>query len=149
MTFKTGEPRPEKAGRRPGSANKLTRSVRQVLETAADRIGGVDRLVEWIQEEPQNERLFWSVMYIKLLPLKLHGEIELNDVRLSREELARQLAERNLPFHMFGADVPLLQVCNGADLDAEQSNGKIAENSETASLFDEADIPPERSGMVN
>jgi hypothetical protein len=31
-------------------------------------------MVAWVQEDPANERVFWSSIYPKLLPLQLTGE---------------------------------------------------------------------------
>ena len=127
-------PRPEKAGRRRGSPNMLTRNVRRVIETAADRIGGVDRLVAWIMESPENEKIFWSVMYLKLLPLKLmgsgeNGEFELDvNVKLSHEEMARELQARGLPLHIFGADTPLLPEAGPPRLIVDNAEMLIAAN---------------------
>ena len=36
---------------------------------AAQGLGGVDRLITWAQEAPENERVFWGTVYPKLLPL--------------------------------------------------------------------------------
>jgi len=49
--------------------NKLQRAAKEAIEMAADEIGGVDRLVAWIREDKQNERIFWGTVYPKLLPL--------------------------------------------------------------------------------
>jgi hypothetical protein len=123
--FQKGE-RP--VGRAKGVLNKRTVEVRDVLMAAAREIGGLARLVAWIKEDALNERLFWATMYLRLLPLQVmgsgpHGELELN-VRLTRDEMLRRLEERGLPTHFLDIDVPTLQVeGNGADLDAEQSNG--------------------------
>lgn len=62
----TGLPGP---GRAKGSMNKLQRAAKEAIEMAADEIGGVDRLVAWIREDKQNERIFWGTVYPKLLPL--------------------------------------------------------------------------------
>ena len=63
-----------RAGRPKGAANKTTRSVKEAIALAADRLGGVDRLVAWCQEDPKNEHSFWSSVYPKLLPLQLAGD---------------------------------------------------------------------------
>jgi hypothetical protein len=52
-------------------------AVREALTLAADRMGGVDALVKWIRRDRENERIFWSVIYPKLLPLKVDGEVEM------------------------------------------------------------------------
>lgn len=45
--------------------------AREAIAIAFARRGGVDRLVEWIGEDPQNERAFYLTVYPKLLPLQL------------------------------------------------------------------------------
>jgi hypothetical protein len=112
--FKPGE-RP--VGRAKGVSNKRTvrlrRALQEVIETAAYQIGSVERLVTWIKEDPINERLFWSQMWIRLLPTKIagmgpSGEIELS-MKLTREEVERKLEERGLPMKVFEmAKPPLL-----------------------------------------
>lgn len=54
-------------GRPKGAQNKLSKSVKEVLSLAADELGGVDRVVAWVKEDPANERVFWSQMYTKLI----------------------------------------------------------------------------------
>ena len=60
-------------GRRPGSRNKTTVAAKEAIALAADRLGGVDRLVAWVREDPANEKIFWSSLYPKLLPLRVNG----------------------------------------------------------------------------
>jgi len=52
-------------------------AVREALHLAADRLGGVDALVKWIRRDKENERIFWSAIYPRLLPLKVDGEVEM------------------------------------------------------------------------
>ena len=66
--------------RKKGTLNKLTTSVKDAIEQVAERIGGVDGLVEWVQEDPENERVFWVSIYPKLLPVQLAGDQQ-NPVR--------------------------------------------------------------------
>jgi hypothetical protein len=61
-------------GRRKGTPNKVTAAVKDVIATAADQLGSIKRLVEWVKEDPMNERLFWGTIYPKLLPLQLAGD---------------------------------------------------------------------------
>jgi hypothetical protein len=42
-------------GRKAGVLNKTTVAARDMIATAADRIGGLDRLVEWINESPETK----------------------------------------------------------------------------------------------
>ena len=60
-------------GRKKGTPNKATAAAKSVIEEAADALGGVDRLVDWAKEAPENERAFWATIYPKLLPLQVNG----------------------------------------------------------------------------
>ena len=59
-------------GRPKGSQNRVQKAAKDVIEEAAARLGGVDRVVSWAQEAPENERVFWGNIYPKLLPLTAH-----------------------------------------------------------------------------
>jgi hypothetical protein len=61
-----GKPGP---GRPKGSPNRVQKAAKDAIEEAAHLLGGVDRLVEWAREAPENERAFWATVYPKLLPL--------------------------------------------------------------------------------
>lgn len=63
-------------GRPKGSLNKTTQSVKDAIAQAADELGGSDRLLAWVKEEPINERIFWKDIYTKLLPLQVNGSGE-------------------------------------------------------------------------
>ena len=66
----------KRQGRPKGSPNKLTRTALEAISYAADQLGGADRLVEWVKEDPSNEKVFWGTVYPKLLPLQVNGEIK-------------------------------------------------------------------------
>jgi hypothetical protein len=86
-------------GRKAGTLNKNTVSVKDTIAMAAERIGGEDRLVEWINESPENERLFWTQMYMRLLPLQMNTKIERTDTVIYKtvEELRVELIKRGMP----------------------------------------------------
>lgn len=63
-------------GRPKGSLNKTTKAAKDAIAQAAEELGGVDRLVEWVKEDPLNERVFWGTVYPKLLPLQVSGDSE-------------------------------------------------------------------------
>jgi hypothetical protein len=114
------------AGRQSGTPNMMTTEVRAVIAQAAYRIGGMQRLVEWIMESPQHEYAFWTSIWPRLAPVAIQGtgpsgEIELNiNVELKREELLKKLEERGLPLTVFGMDRPILELA------ANKGNGKEA-----------------------
>lgn len=60
-------------GRPKGSVNKTTASAKEAIEFAAQGLGGAPRLTEWAKEAPENEKVFWSSIYPKLLPLQVTG----------------------------------------------------------------------------
>ena len=121
--FVKGTPKPEASGRRAGTPNVMTTEVRAVIAQAAYRIGGMQRLVEWVMESPQNEYAFWTTIWPRLAPVAIQGtgpsgELELNiNVELRREELVRKLEERGLPVSVFGITKPVLE------LEATKGNG--------------------------
>lgn len=61
-------------GRPKGSVNKTTLAAKEAISLAAERLGGVERLVAWAQEDPTNEKVFWGTIYPKLLPVQISGE---------------------------------------------------------------------------
>ncbi len=61
-------------GRPKGAQNKTTRQAKEAIALAAEELGGTDRLVEWVKEDPKNEHSFWTTIYPKLLPLQVTGE---------------------------------------------------------------------------
>lgn len=66
-----GKPGP---GRPKGSRNKVTGAAKDIIAEAAKRLGGVERLVAWAKEAPENERAYWAQIFPKLLPLQVHGD---------------------------------------------------------------------------
>jgi hypothetical protein len=72
-------------GRPKGAQNKTTRIVKEAIADAAEKLGGTDRLVAWAQEDPLNERAFWTTIYPKLIPVTLSGDSEnplITEIRL-------------------------------------------------------------------
>lgn len=61
-------------GRPKGVPNKLTRSAKEAIALAAEKLGGFERLVAWVQEDPGNEKVFWGTIYPKLIPVTLANE---------------------------------------------------------------------------
>jgi hypothetical protein len=87
-----GKPGP---GRPKGVPNKVTQEAKLVIAEAAQKLGGVERMVAWAQESSTNERAFWSQIYPKLIPVTVAGDannplrsvtlVELIAPRLQRE----------------------------------------------------------------
>ena len=66
---KSGNPQ----GKKPGAVSRHTVAVKDAIQLAAEGLGGTDRLIAWAQEDPLNERAFWSSIYPKLLPLTVNA----------------------------------------------------------------------------
>jgi hypothetical protein len=60
-------------GKPKGATNKTTLAAKEMIAQAADKLGGLDRLVSWAKEDAKNESAFWAGMYPKLLPLQVSG----------------------------------------------------------------------------
>ena len=57
-----------KRGRPKGARNRITNEAKAALLMAFDKLGGVDRLVKWVDADPANETVFWMKIFPKLLP---------------------------------------------------------------------------------
>ena len=64
-------------GRRKGARNKTTLAAKEAIALAAEGLGGVQGIIGWAQRSEENEKIFWSSIYPKLLPLKVAGEVEM------------------------------------------------------------------------
>jgi hypothetical protein len=71
-------------GRKKGTPNKLTTAAKDAIADAAEKLGGVNRLVEWAKEDAKNEHTFWGTIYPKLLPLQMNlGDPEGNALQIT------------------------------------------------------------------
>jgi hypothetical protein len=85
-------------GRKKGTPNKVTTQAKEAIAIAAEQLGGTDRMVAWAKEDPANEKVFWSVIYPKLVPLQVGGDpdnpIQITDARAKLAHLlSRQSAD--------------------------------------------------------
>lgn len=72
---------PVSPGRTKGAANKLTKEAKEIIAAAADKLGGIDRLVEWAQMDVKHETAFWTQVFPKLLP---HQSVQNMPVTINR-----------------------------------------------------------------
>lgn len=61
-------------GRPKGTPNKLAKAAKDAIAEAAEALGGSDRMVAWVNEDPMNERAFWTSIYPKLVPVTLGND---------------------------------------------------------------------------
>lgn len=64
-----GKGKPKTGGRRKGTPNKTTVAVKEAFTLAFERIGGVEKLTEWADENPGD----FFKLYARLLPSELSG----------------------------------------------------------------------------
>lgn len=76
-------------GRVKGTANKLTADARSGILYAAEKLGGMDRLVVWAQEDPKNEAQFWTAIYPKIIPREIKADVHVVDELAERMARAR------------------------------------------------------------
>ena len=81
-------------GRPKGSKNKTTAIAKDAIEAAAQGLGGAARIVKWAQEDPANERVFWSQMYTKLLPLQVKADVDVTTQTKEQRDAAVSAALR-------------------------------------------------------
>ena len=82
--LKTAQHKAGEGGRPKGVQNKLPKEAKEVIAEAASRLGGVDRLIAWAQQDPLNERAFWASIYPKLLPLTVNANATITVQRIQR-----------------------------------------------------------------
>ncbi|MBC3540645.1 hypothetical protein ACFSC6_12205 [Rufibacter sediminis] len=58
-------------GRKAGTVNKTTASVKQALSEAFEKLGGITSLVQWGKEEPGEFYKLW----VKTLPTEVKAEV--------------------------------------------------------------------------
>lgn len=61
-------------GRPKGSQNKTSKEAKAVIAEVAEKLGGASRMVEWVGEDPANERAFWATIYPKLVAITVGGD---------------------------------------------------------------------------
>lgn len=69
---------PRGRGRPPGSPNKVSGEVKEIIAGVAGDMGGREGLLAWVKADPANERLFWSSIYTKLIAssVEASGSVE-------------------------------------------------------------------------
>lgn len=84
---KTGRFGKGNPGKPKGALSKTTKTAKEAIAIAADKLGGPDRLVEWAKEDPLNERAFWASIYPRLLPVQVAGDPDAPLQTVARIEL--------------------------------------------------------------
>ncbi len=69
------KPGERRGGRKKGVPNKLTGLAKENIEKCGEALGGWKRMEAWARSDPLNERVYWSQIYTKLLPLQVNAEL--------------------------------------------------------------------------
>lgn len=67
--------RPKTGGRKPGSTNKVTKSVKESLKNVYERLGGDEAMLAWAAENPDEFYRHW----IKMLPTEVKQDVTSSD----------------------------------------------------------------------
>jgi hypothetical protein len=93
MLFQKGQPRPQNAGRKAGSKNRITKALKEMILDALDDAGGQAYLARQAVENPAA----FLTLVGKVLPLTVHGdrdqplEFKLQDAEENRDWVIAQL----------------------------------------------------------
>lgn len=49
-------------------------AAKEMIAQVAEGLGGYQRMLEWVQADPANEKAYWTAIYPKLLPLQVSGD---------------------------------------------------------------------------
>lgn len=64
-------------GRKAGTPNKLSTTAKETIAQCAALLEANGKtLYRWVDKDETNERIFWSQIYPKLLPLQISGDKE-------------------------------------------------------------------------
>jgi len=74
VPFKKGQ-----GGRPAGVPNKVTRVAKENFALAFEALGGMERMVQWAQSDPDNLKVFYT-LYARLIPTELAGSVEVPTV---------------------------------------------------------------------
>jgi len=86
-----GKPRPEKAGRKKGTPNKISKNIKENFEAVFEKLGGVDGFFKWASKNTHTQSAFYQ-MYSKMLPsnVGIDGSVK-HEYRLSMADLKKSL----------------------------------------------------------
>lgn len=86
------------SGRRNGTPNKTTASVKQALAEAFDRLGGVESLTTWARENPGDFYSLWAKLLLKELKADVNANAATglaDRLQRARERVRQERVEAN------------------------------------------------------
>ena len=88
MPFQKGTPKPAASGRKKGSINKTTASVKEALREAFDLLGGVESLIKWGK---QNQTEFYK-LWGRMLPQEIELAAKMGAVQV---QIVEEIVDAN------------------------------------------------------
>jgi hypothetical protein len=73
MPFKKGQSG-NPNGRKAGTSNKTTQAAKEAIAEAYEKMGGTPALVDWAQKNDDNRKVFYSIIWPKIVPLAVGGD---------------------------------------------------------------------------
>jgi hypothetical protein len=141
--FKKGEPRPENAGRKPGSANRFTRIIKEAILIAAELEGsngqGAGKLVGYMRKIAREDVRAMAMLIARAMPLQT--EVKQQDMRV--EVTYRTVHEVTLELERRGISTALVE---RALRQPPQVIDMETEEDDDAEDADEDEAEPERDG---
>ncbi len=61
-------------GRQKGTPNKVTLAAKEAIHQAFEDMGGVPALIQWADKSDDNRKVFYSVIWPKIIPLTIGGD---------------------------------------------------------------------------
>lgn len=94
--FKPGTPKPPDSGRKKGTPNKITLTVKEQIELCYVKIGGDKRFAEWADANPD---LFYVHIYPKIIPkdINVTGTIGVAQLLIEAGEAMKLVESRIVP----------------------------------------------------
>jgi hypothetical protein len=120
--FKKGDPKPQGSGRKPGTPNCMTTTIKEAVVAAANFVGEKRLNVETDQYEPGDGGLIGFMIHLALhnesafcmllgRALPLHVKAEVKKTYLTEEEVRAMCAEYGIPFEsMIDLSIPASEV---------------------------------------
>jgi hypothetical protein len=115
-TFRKGDGRKAERSRQ-GTPNKMSRECKEMIQSCFESLGGLDGLIAWAKSTPERMDMFYSRMYVRLLPVSL-------DVRTHKDVVYHTVAEVNDRLGQAGMTLELLERLRRE----EQRQPKVIEN---------------------
>jgi len=67
-------------GRPKGTKNKVTKSMKEIIQSAYEKAGGDKALADWINKSDKNRGAFYTTIWGKMIPKTIEGDLDVNHI---------------------------------------------------------------------